>query len=114
MNEENNNSFWDNVNSEKFRMWNDLDTQEKIDFVCNSLAHFLKEKNKNYGDSALIPKNIFYKGESTNSILIRLDDKLSRIQNGTELRKNDIVDILGYGILLLIDKKWITFDDLLE
>ena len=96
------------------RMWNETKTQDKIDCICDNLASFLKEKNNLYGDSALKPKNIFYKGDGTNAILMRLDDKLSRIQNGSKLRKNDVVDILGYGILLLIDQNWWDFDDLLD
>jgi hypothetical protein len=99
---------------EKILYWTKMSTEEKIDTVCQSLACFLKEKNKRYGDSALKPRNTFYKGDSTNSILIRLDDKLSRIHNGEKLKKNDVVDILGYGILLLIDQKWIDFSDLLD
>ena len=44
----------------------------------------LLEKNKRYGDSALHPVNVFSKLPATNSIQVRLDDKLNRIKNGPE------------------------------
>jgi len=49
-------------------------------------------------------KKIFYKGDARNSILIRLDDKLSRIRANTDdmPRINDVADIIGYCTLLLI------------
>ena len=79
-------------------------TQQKIKSICDKLADLLVYKNKKYGNSAIEPTQIFYKGDNTNSILIRLDDKLSRIKNSQELRVNDICDTLGYLVLLLISK----------
>ncbi len=58
-----------------------------------------------YGNSALEPLNLFHKGIAENSIAIRLDDKLSRIKNSeVGLRTNDICDIIGYFVLLLVSK----------
>lgn len=91
-----------------------IGTQQKIEKVCKGLEGFLKEKNKRYGDSALDPQNIFSKLKSDEQIKIRLDDKLSRINNSGEIRKNDLVDITGYLILLMIAKDWTEFDDLLD
>ena len=80
-------------------------TQHKIIDICVEMAHLLLYKNDKYGNSALEPKKIFYKGDNVTSILIRLDDKLSRIiNNNSELRTNDIADIIGYLVLLLIAK----------
>ena len=90
------------------------DTQEKIEQVCKNLGNFLKEKNKRYGDSALDPKNIFSKLKSDEQIKVRLDDKLSRINNSGELRKNDLVDITGYLVLLMISKDWTEFEELID
>jgi hypothetical protein len=80
------------------------DTQEKISEILDSMKDLLLYKNQKYGDSAINPKKIFYKGDSTNSILIRLDDKLGRIMANTEEkpRVNDVADIIGYCTLLLI------------
>ena len=90
------------------------DTQARIELTCDNIKKFLLEKNKRYGDSALNPVRIFSKLENDEQIKIRLDDKLSRIKNSDELRKNDIVDITGYLILLLISKDWNNFDDLID
>lgn len=89
-------------------------TQEKIGMLFDNFKEFLKEKNRRYGDSALNPIKIFTKIEPENSICVRLDDKLSRIANSTELRKNDLSDIVGYLSLLLIEKNWVEFEDLLD
>lgn len=70
--------------------------------ITASIKNVLLEKNKRYGNAALAPINVFYKGDATDSICIRLDDKLSRIKNSCELRKNDLYDLLGYCILYLI------------
>jgi hypothetical protein len=83
---------------------NEKDTIFRISEIMDAMKDLLMYKNTKYGDSALKPKNIFYKGDSTNSILIRLDDKLGRVKNNTEEkpRVNDTVDLIGYLILLLI------------
>lgn len=78
------------------------ESQKKIIEVCDSMKDLLLYKNEKYGDSALNPNNIFYKGDSTNSIKIRLDDKIGRIRNCEETRINDVCDVIGYCTLLLI------------
>lgn len=85
--------------------WGDLPpTQQKIHEIMGAMKDLLLYKNQKYGDSAINPKKIFYKGDSTNSILIRLDDKLGRVMSNTEEkpRVNDVCDIIGYCTLLLI------------
>ena len=79
-------------------------TQAKIAEITDAMKDLLLYKNQKYGDSAINPKKIFYKGDSTNSILIRLDDKLGRVMSNTEEkpRINDVCDIIGYCTLLLI------------
>lgn len=47
-------------------------SQKKIDEICDAMKDLLLYKNEKYGDSALHPNNVFYKGDSTNSIKIRL------------------------------------------
>lgn len=96
----------------------DKTTQDKIEILFNTFKEFLKEKNKRYGDSALNPDNVFIKNktqdDSCYQIYNRLNDKISRIKNSTELKKNDISDAFGYLALLLIEKGWTEFDDLLD
>lgn len=78
------------------------DSQQKIADICDEMKNVLLYKNEKYGDSALHPNNVFYKGDSTNSIKIRLDDKIGRVKNCKETRINDVADIIGYCVLLLV------------
>ena len=87
-----------------------VDTKQVLD----SLFEFLSAKNKNYGNSALEPIGIFSKGGAEDGILRRMDDKLNRIKNSDVLRKNDIVDLMGYLAILCINKKWTKFNELID
>lgn len=93
--------------------WSETPTQQKIKDILSGMTDLLLYKNKKYGDSAINPKKIFYKGDSTNSILIRLDDKIGRVMSNTEEkpRVNDVADIIGYCTLLLVSMG-ITSEDL--
>jgi hypothetical protein len=86
--------------------------KEDVQKVLFHLEELLLEKNKNYGNSALEPLRVFSKVENSEGILVRIDDKLSRIKNSKELRKNDVVDLLGYLVLLCIQKGWTNFNEL--
>ena len=92
--------------------------QEGIDKVCNSMARLLTEKNKRYGNSALEPMRVFSRADPAEGILVRLDDKLSRIKyasnEGNLLRKNDIADMMGYLVLYCVKQGWTSFDDLID
>lgn len=90
------------------------DTELKIEAVCTNLANFLKEKNRKYGDSALKPTQIFSKAANTDSITSRIDELLGRINTADTLRKNDVVDLTGYLILLLISEDWTTFEEMMD
>lgn len=87
------------------------DVQGKIIEVLDGIKSVVLYKNVKYGNSALEPIGIFAKGGATNSIKIRLDDKLQRIKNGDELRKNDVADMLGYLTLLCVDQGWTSFEE---
>lgn len=83
------------------------ETQERISEILDGMKDLLLYKNQKYGDSAINPICIFTKhiktcDTNTASILVRLDDKLSRVRNADELRTNDVADVLGYCSLLLI------------
>ena len=87
---------------------------DKIKQTCDSLNRLLQEKNKRYGNSALEPLGIFNKKSASDGIMVRLDDKLMRVKNSNELRKNDVSDVIGYLVLLCVDKGWDNFDDLID
>jgi hypothetical protein len=81
-------------------------TQKEIEKVAKQVSDLLIAKNKSYGDSALNPSRIFSKSDSVEQLLVRIDDKLSRIKNGHDWPgDNDIDDLLGYLILLKIAKE---------
>lgn len=93
---------------------------EGINNVYTSMSNLIKEKNRRYGNSVMEPLGIFnsyvseHNDESLNGILIRLDDKLKRIKNSKELRKNDISDLMGYLAFLCVERGWEDFEDLLD
>jgi hypothetical protein len=89
-------------------------TQGKIAKVFDGMRDLVLEKNKRYGDSALNPIKCFSKVSADESIRIRLDDKLKRIMNASEIRKNDVADIIGYLSLLCVSRDWIDFKDLID
>ena len=84
------------------------DTQLQITSVCDDIKELLLEKNRKYGDSALNPNRIFSKADAVEQILVRIDDKLNRIQKGAGLLENDedvVSDLIGYLVLLKIALK---------
>ena len=83
-------------------------TQEEIKTICEDVKRLLIHKNQKYGDSALTPCRIFSKANAVEQILVRIDDKLNRIQQGAGLLAEDedvIMDLIGYLILLKIGLK---------
>ena len=72
----------------------------------SALGDLLIEKNKAYGNSALDPVRVFSKATPEEQLLVRIDDKLSRLQRGSEYADEDTVtDLIGYLILLKIARK---------
>ena len=72
--------------------------------VLNEIQDLLISKNQKYGNSALEPLGVFSKLDAKEGLLIRIDDKLKRIKNGS-LEKDDedvINDLIGYLVLLKI------------
>lgn len=76
--------------------------------IFANLSSLVQYKNSQYGNSALNPLKIF---ADKCSYGYRLDEKLSRIQNSGELRKNDISDLMGGLALICQEKGWINFDE---
>jgi hypothetical protein len=81
------------------------DDQRAIVEECDAIKAMLLEKNKNYGSSALDPVRVFSKASSVEQILVRLDDKLSRLARGNEADEDVTLDILGYLVLLRIARR---------
>lgn len=111
------------------------ETEEKIHKVLSGMEDLLFYKNQKYGDSALHPIQVFCKSDPSNSLTIRLDDKLSRLVNGSdlnteeklvfinlfkrvmggnELKKNDVSDLHGYLTLFSASKGWFDFSEYMD
>lgn len=74
--------------------------KDEITKVCEDLCNLLLKKNHAYGDSAINPRYIFTnKAVSPVELLnIRIDDKLSRIANGSTDEDAEW-DLMGYLVL---------------
>jgi hypothetical protein len=81
-------------------------TEKQISEICKDLEELLISKNRAYGDSALEPVRMFSKADAAEQILVRIDDKLSRVARGHEYVGDDTIDdLLGYLVLLKIARK---------
>lgn len=80
-------------------------TQIDISTVCDEIKELLLEKNKRYGDSALNPVRVFSKANPAEAILIRMDDKLSRIRTmDPDDAEDAYLDLLGYLVLYRVSQ----------
>lgn len=81
------------------------DVRSAITSVCDATKYLLLSKNEKYGNSALDPIRIFSKMDSVEQLLVRIDDKLSRIGRGAGLSSSDedtVNDLIGYLVLLKV------------
>lgn len=77
--------------------------KNQIQKTFRKIEAIVIEKNKSYGNAALHPLGIFYKGDTETSIRARIDEKLSRVKNNPgAFGENPIIDLVGHLILLLI------------
>lgn len=83
--------------------------------ILHEIEHLLISKNRKYGNSALEPLGVFSKLSAKEGLLVRIDDKLKRIKNGS-LDKDDedvVNDLIGYLVLLKIHaNREQSFDEL--
>ena len=82
-----------------------MKTKTAIVHVCEDIKEMLLAKNEKYGDSALSPKRIFSQSSSIEQIMVRIDDKLSRIASTKALGGPDedtLSDLIGYLVLLKV------------
>ena len=81
--------------------------KEDVSSILDEIRDMLVSKNEKYGNSALEPIGVFSKLSPKEGLLIRIDDKLKRIKNGS-LDKDDedvVNDLIGYLVLLKIHAK---------
>lgn len=77
-----------------------------VDEELAEIKATLLEKNRKYGNSALEPARVFSKASPIEQLLVRIDDKISRIQSGQADDNEDAVqDLIGYLVLLRIARR---------
>jgi hypothetical protein len=76
----------------------------QVSNILIEIKDLLISKNKKYGNSALEPLGVFSKLSAQEGLLVRIDDKLKRIKNGSLDRDDEDVinDLIGYLVLLKI------------
>ena len=82
-----------------------LSVELKIMRVFGRMCNFIRGKNRSYGNSVLNPIRLFSKADDYEQLMVRIDDKLSRLERGNfdiedsvELHK----DLMGYHALVLV------------
>jgi hypothetical protein len=78
---------------------------QEVSTYLLEIRELLVSKNLKYGNSALEPLGVFSQLSAKEGLLVRIDDKLKRIKNGS-LEKDDedvINDLIGYLVLLKIE-----------
>jgi hypothetical protein len=76
----------------------------QVTVALEEIRDLLIAKNKKYGNSALEPLGVFSQLSAKEGLLVRIDDKLKRIKNGSLERDDEDVinDLIGYLVLLKI------------
>lgn len=96
----------DNMRDERYKQQNKLNIHKEI---CNNLHETYEDKNADYGDSFALVR-----GKYPNAILIRLNDKLNRLEtllNGSHQHVNDesiddtLLDLANYCIMELVERR---------
>jgi hypothetical protein len=85
---------------------------EEVLKVLYDIGKMLISKNEKYGNSALEPLGVFSQLSPREGLLIRIDDKLKRIKNGSLANDDEDVvnDLIGYLVLLKIHAKETAVD----
>jgi len=81
------------------------DFESEVRNVLQEIGDMLIEKNRAYGNSALDPVRIFSKASNVEQILVRIDDKLSRLARGSAAGEDAEWDLLGYLVILRVARR---------
>lgn len=78
------------------------DFAEDVRAVADDAVAMLIEKSAAYGNSALDPVRVFSRAPVVEQLLVRIDDKLSRLARGSAAGEDVERDLLGYLIILRV------------
>jgi len=81
------------------------DFAAKVCSELDAIGTMLIAKNAVYGNSALAPVRVFSRASSEEQLLVRIDDKLSRLARGAAAGEDVVRDLVGYLVLLLIARR---------
>ena len=86
---------------------NRMNFRNEVSAALKEIESILIFKNEKYGNSALEPLGVFSQLSPREGLLIRIDDKLKRIKNGSLANDDEDVvnDLIGYLVLLKIQSK---------
>ena len=87
-----------------------MTTADAIRAECAAVLAMLLAKNAAYGDSATRPLRVFSRASSEEQLLVRIDDKLSRIARGSDAGEDVVLDLIGYLVLLRVVRNERTRD----
>jgi hypothetical protein len=80
--------------------------EHAVRFEAETVLQLLAQKNAAYGNSAMNPVRIFSDAHPLDQILVRIDDKLSRIKNGhLDGGEDTVQDLIGYLLILQVARK---------
>lgn len=89
-------------------MYDALSFTDELDDALSEMRELLIAKNAAYGDSALSPLRCFSKASSIEQLLVRIDDKLSRLMRGAAAGEDVELDLTGYLLLLRVARRRVT------
>lgn len=78
------------------------DFEADVRAEANAIVAMLVAKNEAYGDSALNPVRVFSRADVVEQLLVRIDDKLSRLARGSAAGEDVESDLLGYLLILRV------------
>lgn len=78
------------------------DFEADVRAEADAIVAMLIEKNRAYGDSALNPVRVFSRADVVEQLLVRIDDKLSRLARGSAAGEDVESDLLGYLLILRV------------
>jgi len=86
-----------------YELLTDVNTGEKAAQWLESIAAMLRQKNQSYGNSVGEPVRIFSDCDSIEGLMVRMDDKWSRMMRGTASGEDPNRDFIGYYALAVAE-----------
>lgn len=76
--------------------------EQNVRRILDGVADIVVARNKEYGNSALDPVQVFSKSGRMEQLKVQLDHKLSRIARGGDPGIDTLRDLIGYEVLYIM------------